>query len=63
MAQLKMQKRSRSPLFDLEVPLALPGVDSAILDPRDTYANQSEWNEKAEHLAQLFITNFDRYTR
>ncbi len=50
------------PLFDLTVPLALPGVDSNILDPRDTYADQAEWNNKAENLAQLFIDNFDRYT-
>ncbi len=50
------------PLFDLKVPLALPGVDNKILDPRDTYSNKAEWDEKAENLAQLFITNFDRYT-
>ncbi|PKG40082.1 phosphoenolpyruvate carboxykinase (ATP) [Psychromonas sp. Urea-02u-13] len=50
------------PLFDLTVPLALPGVDSGILDPRDTYSNVAEWDEKAENLAQLFIDNFARYT-
>ena len=50
------------PLFDLQVPLALPGVDSNILDPRDTYNNKAEWDEKAENLAKLFITNFDKYT-
>ncbi len=31
------------PFFDFKVPTALPGVDSAILDPRDTYANPAEW--------------------
>lgn len=50
------------PLFDLTVPLTLPGVDSDILDPRDTYNNKAEWDEKAESLAQLFIDNFTRYT-
>jgi len=50
------------PLFDLTVPLALPGVDSNILDPRDTYSSSAQWNEKAETLAQLFIDNFARYT-
>lgn len=50
------------PLFNLTVPLALPGVDSTILDPRDTYENSALWDEKAENLAQLFIDNFDRYT-
>ena len=50
------------PLFNLEVPLALPGVNSDILDPRDTYSDKKQWDEKAEKLAQLFIDNFDRYT-
>jgi len=50
------------PLFNLEVPTALPNVDSNILDPRDTYSDASQWNEKAEKLAHLFIDNFARYT-
>ena len=50
------------PLFNLQVPTSLPNVDSAILDPRDTYSNTKEWNEKAEKLAHLFIENFARYT-
>ena len=50
------------PLFDLEVPLALPNVDSKILDPRETYASIEEWNTKAQDLAKLFIDNFERYT-
>lgn len=50
------------PYFNLEVPLALPGVDSAILDPRDTYAQSTQWEAKADELAKLFIDNFERYT-
>ncbi|HEY7867248.1 MAG TPA: phosphoenolpyruvate carboxykinase (ATP) [Psychromonas sp.] len=50
------------PYFNLEVPLALPGVRSSILDPRDTYATPADWETKAEELAELFITNFARYT-
>jgi phosphoenolpyruvate carboxykinase (ATP) len=50
------------PYFNLEVPLALPGVRSSILDPRDTYATAGEWETKAQELAALFITNFARYT-
>jgi len=50
------------PIFNLEVPLALPGVDSAILDPRDTYEDVSEWQSKAETLAKLFIDNFAEFT-
>ncbi len=49
------------PFFDFEVPTELPGVDSAILDPRDTYADAAEWNTKAEDLANRFINNFKKY--
>lgn len=50
------------PVFNFEVPTALHDVNSAILDPRDTYANASDWNEKATNLAGLFIKNFVQYT-
>jgi phosphoenolpyruvate carboxykinase (ATP) len=50
------------PIFNLEVPTSLPGVDTSILDPRDTYADASEWTTKATKLAGLFIKNFDKYT-
>ena len=49
------------PMFNLEVPTELPGVDPAILDPRDTYATAEEWNEKAKDLAERFIKNFAKY--
>ena len=49
------------PIFDLEIPTELPGVDSKILDPRDTYANPEEWTKKAEDLAARFIKNFKKY--
>jgi phosphoenolpyruvate carboxykinase (ATP) len=50
------------PIFNLEIPLALPGVDGGILDPRDTYEDVSEWQSKAEQLAKLFIDNFEDFT-
>ena len=50
------------PIFNLEIPTALPGVDPAILDPRDTYADPTEWDKKAKDLAELFIKNFKQYT-
>ena len=49
------------PVFDFEVPTELPGVDPAILDPRDTYADASEWDAKAQDLAQRFVKNFVKY--
>ena len=50
------------PYFDFEVPTELPGVDSGILDPRDTYADPAEWDAKAKDLAGRFIKNFEKYT-
>ena len=50
------------PYFNFEVPTSLPGVDSAILDPRDTYASASEWDVKAKDLAGRFIKNFTKFT-
>ena len=49
------------PYFDFEVPTVLPGVDTNILDPRDTYADASQWDEKAKDLAARFIKNFVKY--
>ncbi|MEK8098354.1 phosphoenolpyruvate carboxykinase (ATP) [Morganella morganii] len=50
------------PVFNLAIPHELPGVDSHILDPRNTYDNVAQWQEKAEDLAGRFINNFDKYT-
>lgn len=49
------------PHFNFEVPTELPGVDPAILDPRDTYADASEWEVKADDLAARFVKNFKKY--
>ena len=49
------------PYFDFVVPTELPGVDPKILDPRDTYANPAQWDEKAKDLAGRFIKNFAKF--
>ena len=49
------------PYFNFEVPTELPGVDTNILDPRNTYADASEWEAKAKDLAGRFIKNFAKY--
>ena len=49
------------PYFDFEVPTQLNGVAWGILDPRDTYQNRNEWEEKAKDLAARFIKNFKKY--
>ncbi len=50
------------PFFDFVVPTELPGVDTNILDPRDTYDCSCKWEEKAKDLAGRFIKNFTKYT-
>ena len=50
------------PMFDFTVPTELPGVDPKILDPRDTYADAAQWEEKAKDLAGRFVKNFVKYT-
>ena len=49
------------PFFDFEVPTQLKGVDPKILDPRDTYSDPKQWEEKARDLAGRFIKNFKKY--
>ena len=58
---IKNAPTKKIPYFDFEVPTELPGVDTGILDPRDTYADAAEWDKKAKDLAQRFVKNFKKY--
>ena len=49
------------PIFNLDIPVSLPGVDTNVLDPRNTYQSKDEWFIKADLLASNFIKNFCRY--
>ena len=49
------------PYFNLEIPVELQGVDTNILDPRDTYEDKNQWDEKARDLASRFVENFKKY--
>ncbi|WP_371187725.1 phosphoenolpyruvate carboxykinase (ATP) [Thalassotalea maritima] len=50
------------PMFNLSVPKSLEQVNDGILDPRDTYQDATEWQQKAEDLAAKFINNFEKFT-
>jgi phosphoenolpyruvate carboxykinase (ATP) len=50
------------PLFNLEVPKVLAGVEGDILDPRNTYEDVNVWDNKAEDLAKRFVNNFKKFT-
>lgn len=54
-------KTKKIPFFNLEVPTELNGVDTNILDPRDTYVDTKEWEDKAKDLAGRFVKNFAKY--
>jgi phosphoenolpyruvate carboxykinase (ATP) len=49
------------PNFGFEVPVSVPGVDSAILDPRDTWADKAGYDATAARLVKLFTDNFARF--
>ena len=50
------------PYFDLAVPLSVAGVDTALLDPRNSFDEPAEWDSRARNLANLFIQNFEKFT-
>jgi len=58
---IKNAPTKQLPIFNFEIPTELNGVDTNILDPRDTYSDASEWESKANDLADRFIKNFKKY--
>jgi phosphoenolpyruvate carboxykinase (ATP) len=49
------------PVFGLAVPQSCPNVPDAVLNPRDTWANGAEYDEKARELAGKFRNNFTKF--
>jgi len=48
----------QDPVFGFQVPLAAPGVDESLLDPRSTWSDPEAYDRKARELAQMFVDNF-----
>ena len=51
----------KDPNFGFEVPVAVPGVDSAILDPREAWTDKAAYDRTAQALVQQFIDNFAQF--
>ncbi|MDR7344019.1 phosphoenolpyruvate carboxykinase (ATP) [Pantoea alhagi] len=60
--ELEQAETQTLPIFNLEMPLAVPGLDAHILDPRNTWQDPAQWESRAQDLAQRFINNFEKYT-
>ena len=58
---LKNVEFRRDPNFGFEVPVAVPGVDSSILDPRSTWSDKDEFDRTAAKLVDLFVENFAQF--
>ena len=49
------------PYFNLAIPKSVKNIPSSLLDPRSTWKNNSDWENKSKELAQLFINNFQKF--
>ncbi|MCM2502320.1 phosphoenolpyruvate carboxykinase [Aureimonas altamirensis] len=49
------------PNFGFEVPVAVPGVEDAILDPRETWADKGAYDAQARRLSEMFRKNFQKF--
>ena len=49
------------PLFNLEIPKTLDGVDTEVLNPRNTWEDRMEYDETAKKLAGMYRENFKKY--
>ena len=50
------------PIFNLQIPKAIPGVPNEILNPRNHWKNKDEYDAASQKLAQMFIDNFKKFT-
>jgi phosphoenolpyruvate carboxykinase (ATP) len=58
---LKNAEFRKDPYFGFDVPVEVPGVDTAILNPRDTWPNAEDYDAMAAKLVGLFIENFSKF--
>jgi phosphoenolpyruvate carboxykinase (ATP) len=59
--QLDGASYQRHPIFNIDVPMACPGVPDAVLDPRSTWPDAGKYDEQATKLARMFVENFKTF--
>jgi len=60
--EIDQAEQQKLPLFGLSMPTSLGDMGAEVLDPRTSYSSEADWQMRAEELAQLFVTNFQKFT-
>jgi len=58
---LKDVATTRLPGLNIEIPVQVPGVDSTLLNPRETWADQAAYDDAAQNLISQFVNNFKKF--
>jgi phosphoenolpyruvate carboxykinase (ATP) len=48
-------------VFNLQIPKELEGVNTEVLNPRQTWADTARYDAQLMQLAQMFVDNFKKY--
>lgn len=59
---IEKTKFTTMPIFSIQIPESVAGVDPQILNPRNTWQNKDEYDQTARQLAKMFVDNFKNFT-